>query len=94
MIKSIIVRKLLDAINKQDLARLDDLLVPNYKNQTLRLKSLEDLKQLLRIQYRGFPSVHREILDIIAEGDKVWARVKITGTHTVEYRGIALQVRN
>ncbi|MCW3997185.1 MAG: ester cyclase [Candidatus Bathyarchaeota archaeon] len=80
---------MLEAGNKQDLALLDDLLVPNYENQTLRLKSLEDLKQLLRIQYRGFPDVHREILDIITEGDKVWARVKITGTHTSEYRGIA-----
>jgi predicted ester cyclase len=89
-----IVRKLLEAVNKQDLAALDDLLSPDYVNQTLRLKSPEELKQLLRVQYGGFPDVHRTIEHIIAEGDQVWARLKITGTHTGEYRGVALLARN
>jgi len=37
--------------------------------------------------FNVFPDWHESIEDIIAEGDKVWYRVKITGTHTGEYRG-------
>ena len=32
---------------------------------------------------------HETIEEIIADGDKVWIRVRITGTHTGEFRGIA-----
>ena len=86
--KAIILR-FLEAVNKQNLSLLDDLLAPNYGNKTLGLKGREDLKKLLRVQYEGFPDVHRTIEDIIAEGDQVWVHVKITGTHTGNYRGLA-----
>ena len=43
----------------------------------------------MRLQYGGFPDILRTIEDIVAEGNKVWVRVKITGTHTGKYRGIA-----
>jgi predicted ester cyclase len=82
-------RKMMDAVNKQNLGLLDDLVVPEYVNQQLKVRSREDLKQILRRQYRGFPDVHRTMEDIIADEDTVWIRVKITGTHTGEYRGIA-----
>ena len=82
-------RKMMEAVNKQDLGLLDDLVVPEYVNRQLQVRSREDLKQILTRQYIGFPDVHREIEDIIAEGDKVWIRVKITGTNTGEYRGFA-----
>jgi len=39
--------------------------------------------------YKGFPDYHGTIEDIIAEGDKVWARVTYAGTHTGEYLGFA-----
>ena len=82
-------RKMMEIVNGQDLNLLDDLLVSDYENKQLVLKSLEDLKQILRRQYRGFPDIHRTIEGIIADDDTVWIRVKITGTHTGEYRGIA-----
>jgi len=81
--------KMMEAVNKQDLKLLDDLLVPEYVNQQIKVQSREDLKQKLRRQYRGFPDVYRTMEDIIADEDTVWIRVKITGTHTGEYRGIA-----
>jgi C-1 hydroxylase len=37
---------------------------------------------------KSFPDWHETIEDIIAEGDKVWVRVKATGTITGEYRGL------
>ena len=81
--------KMMEAVNKQDLDLLDDLVVPEYVNQQLQLRSREDLKQILSRQYAGFPDVHRTIEHIIADEDNVWIHVKITGTHTGEYRGIA-----
>ena len=82
-------RKMMKIVNSQDLNLLDELLVSDYENKQLVLKSLEDLKQILRRQYRGFHDIHRTIEGIIADDDTVWIRVKITGTHTGEYRGIA-----
>ncbi|MHA2161334.1 MAG: ester cyclase [Candidatus Thorarchaeota archaeon] len=81
--------KMMEAVNSQNLDLLDDLLVPDYKNPQLRVHSLEDLKQILRRQYKGVPDVHRTIEDIIADENSVWIKVKITGTHTGEYRGLA-----
>lgn len=82
-------RKMMEAVNSQNLELLDDLVVPEYVNQQMQIRSREDLKQILRRQYRGFPDVYRTIENIIADEDTVWIRAKITGTHTGEYRGIA-----
>jgi predicted ester cyclase len=81
--------KMMEIVNKQDLRLLDDLLVPKYVNLQLKIHNREDLKEVLNMQYRGMPDVHRTIEDIIADENSVWIRVKITGTHTGEYRGIA-----
>jgi predicted ester cyclase len=35
----------------------------------------------------AFPDVHMEVVDLIAEGDKVVARFKCSGTHRGEWRG-------
>ena len=82
-------RKMVEAVNKQDLALLDELVVPDYVNRQLRVRSRDDFKQILRRQYAGFPDIHRTIEDIVADGDTVWIRAKVTGTHTGEFRGIA-----
>jgi predicted ester cyclase len=82
-------RKMMAAVNAQDLSALDELLVPDYINQQLEIRNREDLKDILRRQFQGLPDVHRELLHIIADEENVWIHVKITGTHTGEYRGIA-----
>ncbi|MHA2059482.1 MAG: ester cyclase [Candidatus Ranarchaeia archaeon] len=82
-------RKMMAAVNAQDLSALDKLLVPDYINQQLEIRNREDLKDILRRQFQGLPDVHRELLHIIADEENVWIHVKITGTHTGEYRGIA-----
>ena len=84
-----IARSLFEALNKQNLTLLDKLLAPDYIEHTMQLKGLESLKQYMTVFWKGFPDLHVTIEDIIAEGDKVWVRVKVTGTHTGEYRGIA-----
>ncbi|MHA2407045.1 MAG: ester cyclase [Candidatus Ranarchaeia archaeon] len=82
-------RKMMEAVNKQDFKVLEELVAPDYVNRQLKVQSWEDLKQILRRQYKGFPDVNRTLNDIVADRDKVWIRVTITGTHTGEYRGLA-----
>jgi len=73
-----IVRRFVEALNKKNLALLDDLIAPNYVDE--KLQGRESAKQTMRMFYRGFPDLHVTIDDMIAEGDKVWARYETTGT--------------
>jgi steroid delta-isomerase-like uncharacterized protein len=38
--------------------------------------------------FQAFPDLHLAIEDLIAEGDKVFCRSTMTGTHDGEYKGI------
>jgi hypothetical protein len=49
----------MEAVNRQNLSLLDELVVQEYMNPQLKIQSLEDLKQVLRRQYKGFTDVHR-----------------------------------
>jgi len=84
-----IVRKVTEALSRQDLSSLDDSVSPNYINHTYQFQNLEDLKQYYSRLYGGFPDWHETIEDIVAEGDKVWVLITYTGTHRGEYRGLA-----
>jgi predicted ester cyclase len=84
-----IIRKVMETVNKRNLALLDDLIAPDYVDTTLQLKGLKGFKQSVTLLYEGFPDIHATIDDIIAEGDKVWDHVTLAATHTGEYRGLA-----
>ena len=84
-----IVRKFLEALNKQDLSSLDDFVATDYLDHTNIFKGLNDVKQAITTFYKAFPDFHVKIEDIIAEGDKVWVHEIETGTHKGEYNGIA-----
>jgi predicted ester cyclase len=49
---------------------------------------LKDFKQMESEWYDAFPDMHVTIDDMVAEGDKVAARVTMTGTQTGEIMGI------
>ena len=49
---------------------------------------LKDFKQRESEWYDAFPDMHVTIDDMVAEGDKVAARVTITGTHKGKFMGI------
>jgi predicted ester cyclase len=74
------VRKGIEAMNKRDLTVLDEFMAPDYVDHTNQLRGREDVKQFYTGAFRDFPDFHRTIEDIIAEGDRVWVRFKITGT--------------
>jgi len=75
-----IVRKMVEAFNKRDLAALDELMALDYVDHTNEARGRENVKQFYTMAFKDFPDFHRTIEDIIAEGDKVWARHKTTGT--------------
>jgi predicted SnoaL-like aldol condensation-catalyzing enzyme len=74
-----LVRKLNEALNKKDLTILDDVVASNYVDHTNLLRGREDVKRFYTRIFKDFPVWHRIIEDIIAEGDKVWFRVKTIG---------------
>jgi len=84
-----IVRRFIEELNRRNIAIMDELVAPDYVDHTHQLRGLEDVKQSLTMEIKGFPYFHMTIEDIIAEGDKVWVRLKETGTHRGEYCGLA-----
>lgn len=83
-----LVQRFVDAYNKRNLDVFEELLAPNYFDHTSHVDR-EGLKQLMNMAFKAFPDFQETIHDIIAEGDKVWARITFTGTHTGEWMGIA-----
>jgi C-1 hydroxylase len=64
-------------------------LAPDFVDHKRKLQGLETLKQFAAMIYKSCSDFHETIEDIIAEGDKVWVRIKATGTHTGEFLGLA-----
>lgn len=80
-----VVRKFIEAYNKRNLDAFDELVATDYIDHTHQQQGREEFKQLFTLAFDAFPDWHEAIEDIIAEGDKVWVRVKATGTHTGEW---------
>jgi C-1 hydroxylase len=77
-----VVRRLLEAINQQDLATVDEVAAPEVARVTK--------EDTIPFVYGTFgPQHHIEIADMIGEGDQVWARLATRGGHVAEWMGIA-----
>jgi steroid delta-isomerase-like uncharacterized protein len=86
-----IVHRYQEIYNSNDLDRLtevvsEDLLTPHIMPGIPH--GLEGAKVAHRLMLAGFPDYETVIEDMIAEGDKVAARIMMTGTHTGEFMGI------
>ena len=51
-------------------------------------KGIEGMRAFRRAVMTAFPDQTSEILDLVAEGDKVSARILLTATHAKEYAGM------
>jgi C-1 hydroxylase len=75
-----VVRRLVEAFNAKDVATLDALSATPEMAQVGR-----DTLNFVNSTFDG----HRiEIMDMMADGNKVWARVKTSGGHSGEWEGI------
>ena len=80
-----------EAFNKQNLAAMEELCAPDYVfhgTGVLPDSDLARIKQQHTVFWTAFPDMHIVLEDMIAEGDKVVARVTVRGTHQGEFMGI------
>ena len=75
-----LVRKMVEASNKKDLAVIDEFMTLDFVDHTSQVRGRENVKQGYVMVLKDYPDLHRTIEDIIAEGDKVWFLEKVTGT--------------
>jgi C-1 hydroxylase len=80
-----ILRRFIEAYNNRKLEIFEELVASDFIDHTHRQKGREKFKKLFTMAFVGFPDWHEEIEDMVAEGEKVWIRVKATGTHTGDW---------
>ena len=90
--KEIVLRFNREVIEQGNVATLEELVSPDVINHAAREgmpNGPESMRHfLLQVLRMGFPDIKVEILDQVAEGDKVTTRKTLHGTHTGEFMGI------
>jgi steroid delta-isomerase-like uncharacterized protein len=85
-------RRSYEAVNQKNLDALDEVTAPDVISHSARpgqAPGLEGVKQLFSSMHAAFPDFRIDVEDMIAEGDKVVARVTGSGNHQGEFMGIA-----
>jgi len=82
-----IVRRIHDELNKNNLAIVDKLYSPDYVSHVGKhMGGLREYKEYLHAHRQAFPDWVTSIEDLMAEGDRVIARISEQGTHKGELR--------
>ena len=86
-----IARRGYEAINQKNLDALDEIVASDMTDHDPapgQAPGLEGVKQYFSSLHTAFPDVQMNIEEMIAEGDKIVARVSVSGTHQGEFMGI------
>src|SRR6185369_3342070 len=86
-----IVRRYQEIYNENDLEALGEVLSQDLLTPKIMPgipTGIEGAKAAHRIMLAGFPDYQTRIDDLFAEGDKVAARITMSGTHTGLFMGI------
>ena len=86
-----IVRNAFEEVNEKNLAFIEEVMAPNFLSHALppgMPPTRESHKQALNMLFTAFPDYHVTIEDIIADADKVAARLTVCGTHQGDFFGI------
>jgi predicted ester cyclase len=86
-----LVRRYQEIYNNNDLEGLSEVLAENLLTPRIMAglpSGLEGAKAAHRIMLLGFPDFQTTIDDLIAEADKVAARITMRGTHSGEFVNI------
>ena len=86
--KALVQRFFEDVINQRNLAALDQFAHPGGVNHTVPPGMPQESNQFLGQYLNAFPDVKATVEDLMADGDKVVARVSYRGTHQGAFRGI------
>ena len=88
--KAIYRRFIEDVINNQNLDRIGEFLAPDIvEHRPGSPRGLDGAKQNTAGFWQAFPDLRTTIEDIVAEGDLVVARVRVTGTHQGTFMGLS-----
>jgi steroid delta-isomerase-like uncharacterized protein len=86
-----LVRSTLDAFNEGDLDTCVALMGPDFVMNLAGLPPMRGpdvWRQGADVIRTGFPDLHARIDDLVAEGDRVAARLTFRGTHQGEFLGV------
>jgi steroid delta-isomerase-like uncharacterized protein len=87
-----IVRQFFELLDRHDTDKIGQLLVSstNYYFHIGGMPSVDwnEHKGILTGVNNAFPDLHHEIIDMVAEREKVAIRLNVTGTHKEEFQGI------
>jgi predicted ester cyclase len=77
-----------EVINQRNLAALGQFISPNAINHTVPAGLPQEPSQFLGLHLGAFPDMRATVEDLLADGDKVIARVSYQGTHQGAIMGI------
>ncbi len=82
-----LLRRYVQALNERDWRGIRNTLHPDFRRHSHAagesvVEEGEDLVQILRGQFEAFPDAREEILDMVAEGDRVAVRHRFEGTQS------------
>jgi steroid delta-isomerase-like uncharacterized protein len=86
-----LVSQFFEAFDRQDTEVMDQLVSSgNYSVHFSGIPPMDwnGTKQFSAAFYSAFPDLRHNIVDMVAEGDKVAVRLNVTGTHKGELQGI------
>jgi|SRR5438034_515748 len=89
--KAIVRRAVNEIWNRGNLAAVDELIAEDFIDHAPfpgQLPGRDGFKQVLRTIRTAFPDATETIEDLVAEGDRVVARVVIDGTHKGPFMGV------
>ena len=87
-----LVSQFFETLDRQDTEMMDQLV--SSTNYSLHFSGMppmdwnENKKEFLAPFTKAFPDLRRNIVDMIAEGDKVAVSINVTGTYKGEFQGI------
>ena len=87
--KALVQRFFEEVINQRNLALLDQFVSAGGVNHTVPPGMPQEANPFLALYLGAFPDVKATVEDLMADGDKVVARVSYRGTHQGAFRGIA-----
>src|SRR5690606_15339076 len=88
--KALVRRLFAEVFDRGDLDAADRLVREDYvQNNPTVAPGRAGLKAFVADLRRAFPDIRLEVADLIAEGDRVVARVVGRGTHLGEFQGLA-----
>jgi steroid delta-isomerase-like uncharacterized protein len=86
--KALVQRFFDEVLNQKNLAALNQFISPGAVNHTVPQGMPQETNQFLGLYLSAIPDIQVTVEDLMADGDKVIARVTYHGTHRGAFRGI------